>query len=47
VHRDPVCGMSIAEKDAVGTAEFQGVTYYFCAEGCRRKFVVSPGEFVK
>jgi YHS domain-containing protein len=39
--------MTIAEKDAAGTAEFQGVTYYFCAEACRRKFVANPAEFVK
>lgn len=45
--KDPVCGMTIAEKDAAGTAEYQGTTYYFCAEGCRRKFVAHPEEFVK
>ena len=45
--RDPVCGMTIAEKDAVGTAEHQGITYYFCSEGCRRRFARNPSEFVK
>ncbi|MBI5946968.1 MAG: YHS domain-containing protein [Chloroflexi bacterium] len=45
--RDPVCGMTIAEKDAVGTAVHQGVTYYFCSEGCRRRFAADPAEFVK
>ena len=45
--KDPVCGMMIAEKDAAGTAEHQGTTYYFCAEACRRKFVTHPEEFVK
>ena len=44
---DPVCGMTIAEKDAVGTAEYQGTTYYFCSEACRAKFDASPAEFVK
>jgi Cu+-exporting ATPase len=45
--KDPVCGMTIAEKDAAGTAEHQGTTYYFCSEGCRRKFVANPAAFVK
>ena len=45
--KDPVCGMLIAEKDAAGTAEHQGMTCYFCAEACRRKFVAHPEAFVK
>ena len=28
-HLDPVCGMTIEEKDAVGTHQHDGVTYYF------------------
>ncbi len=44
---DPVCGMTIAEKDAVRTAEYEGATYYFCSEACRRKFVADPAKFVK
>jgi Cu+-exporting ATPase len=43
---DPVCGMTIAEKDASATAEYQGATYYFCSETCRRKFVANPTEFI-
>jgi Cu+-exporting ATPase len=44
--KDPVCGMTIKEEAAAGTAEYQGMIYYFCSEACRRKFVASPGEFV-
>jgi len=29
IHLDPVCGMTIEEKDAVGTHQHDGVTYYF------------------
>jgi len=47
VKKDLVCGMTIAEKDAAGTAEYQGTTYYFCSEGCRRKFIAQPVEFLK
>lgn len=45
--KDLVCGMTITEKDAVGTAEYDGVTYHFCSEGCRRKFAAKPAEFGK
>lgn len=45
--KDPVCGMTIAEKDAVGTAEYQGSTYHFCSEACRRRFVANPAEFIR
>ena len=34
---DPICGMTVDEKTA-RSAVRDGVTYYFCAEGCRRKF---------
>lgn len=46
MRKDPVCGMAIAERDAVGTAEYKRTTYHFGSEACR-KFVASPAEFVK
>lgn len=41
--KGPVRGMTTAEKNA----EYQGMTYYFRAEACRRKSVANPAEFVK
>ncbi|NBX29173.1 heavy metal translocating P-type ATPase [bacterium] len=35
---DPICGMSVDERTAM-TAVRDGVTSYFCSEGCRRKFM--------
>jgi Cu+-exporting ATPase len=35
---DPICGMTVDEKTA-RSAIRDGVTYYFCAECCRRKFM--------
>ncbi len=35
--RDPVCGMTVAKNTAV-RSERGGTTYYFCCEGCRRRF---------
>jgi len=38
---DPICGMSVDEKTAASAVR-DGVTYYFCAEGCRRRFLGEP-----
>ena len=38
---DPICGMTVDERTARSTVR-DGVTYYFCAEGCRRKFLGEP-----
>ena len=35
---DPICGMTVDEKTA-RSAVRDGVTSYFCSEGCRRKFL--------
>ncbi|MDA8239302.1 MAG: FAD-dependent oxidoreductase [Nitrospiraceae bacterium] len=35
--RDPVCNMECDESKAIA-AECDGITYYFCSEGCRKKF---------
>lgn len=46
--RDPICGMDVdlAQARAAGhVAEHQGRTYAFCSDGCRAKFLASPGKF--
>jgi YHS domain-containing protein len=35
---DPVCKMDVDEKTAAATSEHKGVTYYFCAPGCKKAF---------
>ncbi len=35
---DPICGMTVAVAAARQTVVRDGVTYYFCGPGCRRKF---------
>lgn len=40
---DPVCGMTIEAGGPM--AVYEGVTYHFCAEGCRRDFEENPGRF--
>ena len=43
---DPVCGMSIEEKDSAATAVYQGKTYFFCSPSCKVKFEKDPQAFV-
>ena len=44
---DPVCGMTIEDKDAVATSTHKGTTYYFCAKPCKEKFDKGPRAYLK
>lgn len=39
---DPICDMTVAITPTALRAEHEGTTYYFCGEGCRRKFRANP-----
>jgi P-type Cu+ transporter len=43
---DPVCGMTIDPASAAGTADFDGVTHYFCSAGCRSAFGKDPARYL-
>src|SRR5688572_2179618 len=43
---DPVCGMTIDPADAVGHADHDGRTYYFCHESCLEQFQADPAAFL-
>jgi YHS domain-containing protein len=43
---DPVCGMDVVPSTTDISAEIDGDTYYFCAEGCRKSFVQDPQKFL-
>jgi len=43
---DPVCGMTIEEKDAIATSTYKGTTYYFCSEACKKDFDKNPEAFI-
>ena len=43
---DPVCGMAVNKMDAPAQMEYQGVTYFFCIDDCRRKFYENPGRYL-
>lgn len=36
--KDPVCNMDVREEKGI-VYDCDGITYYFCSEGCREKFV--------
>ena len=39
---DPICDMVVAITPTALRAEYDGTTYYFCGEGCRRGFMKDP-----
>ncbi len=44
---DPVCKMDVDEKNPPGgTSEYNGVTYYFCAPGCKIVFDRNPDKYL-
>jgi YHS domain-containing protein len=44
---DPVCGMILQKPGAVAHVEYQGQSYYFCTEDCRKKFAEDPQSYMK
>lgn len=47
--QDLVCGMSVdaAKAKAAGrTSEYEGKTYYFCNDSCKKQFDADPAKFV-
>lgn len=42
---DPVCGMSVEESAAAGSATHQGTTYYFCSSACQQRFEAEPDKY--
>jgi len=43
---DPVCRMTIEDKDAVATSAHKNTTYYFCSKYCKNKFDSNPDAFL-
>jgi YHS domain-containing protein len=43
---DPVCGMDVEPDKAAATSEYEGQTYYFCAEMCKTKFDADPEKYL-
>ncbi len=46
-HVDPVCGMMVEEGQGAITYDYNGKTYYFCSNGCRRAFEKDPEKYLR
>ena len=45
--KDPVCGMSVStEHPRGGTADHDGVSYFFCGPKCRERFSADPEKYL-
>ena len=44
--RDPVCGL-IVDKEPQLSADYDGVTYYFCSNADRDKFEKNPQKYLR
>ncbi len=45
--KDPVCGMAVDPHTAKHRHEHDGLTYYFCCNGCREKFASTPERYIQ
>lgn len=45
-HTDPVCGMELSRNTAAEELEYDGKTFYFCAEVCREAFEADPRKYL-
>lgn len=42
---DPVCGMRVSPRTAGAMTSQGGHDYYFCASGCKQKFLENPAAY--
>lgn len=43
---DPVCGMTVEEKESAQTSEYNNEIYFFCSAGCRKNFEKEPDRYI-
>jgi len=43
---DPVCGMTVETQRASDAVQYGGATYYFCSQGCGRRFRSDPQRYL-
>ena len=46
VWRDPVCGTSLGQRNAVGRVKHKKVLFYFCSPGCQAAFLGDPHKYL-
>ena len=45
-YTDPVCGMAVDDRTAHQETKYQGRSYYFCCDECKRKFDQNPQQYL-
>jgi len=45
--KDLVCGMEVDEKAAAAKLSFNGKTFYFCSENCKKEFERNSKKFAQ
>ena len=43
--KDPVCGMQVKVDTAKWTSDYGGERWYFCSEGCKKKYEADPAKY--
>jgi len=43
---DPICLMEIDEQEAPAKSVYNGQTFYFCNESCKKKFEEDPEKYI-
>ena len=44
---DPVCGIKVDENKAAAQTEYNGKTFNFCSENCKKRFDQSPEQYAQ
>ena len=42
---NPVCGMAVSTVNPMHIEKHEGVSYYFCCDGCRTTFLQNPAKY--
>jgi xanthine dehydrogenase accessory factor len=42
---NPVCGMAVSTANPMHIEQYEGVSYYFCCDGCRTTFLKEPAKY--
>jgi xanthine dehydrogenase accessory factor len=42
---NPVCGMAVSTANPMHIEKYEGVSYYFCCDGCRTTFLKDPAKY--
>ena len=44
--KDPVCNMQVRKQDNEYSSQYQGRTFYFCSEHCKKSFEDNPDRYL-